>query len=446
MYIMNKFTHNATLPSSGKNNLYPNLDMYRTGRTFFTKCATSINSKLSKKNNYINSNQKAFLAKKKEFRNKYELNPTVYIKPLGLKNEGLFCWLNSSIKLLLSMLDIEDISLISTISSRDPHKTINKIRSSFIYLWSIYHDFTGEVKIREETIITRESMEQRLNSAKIILINRFKQFVKEGGIESDGLQDYFLSENPNQRQDCNLFLIAMRTILCLDNPAHNLKCCTYIDGIHHHEQSNKKIIRKSSENPALFIKLPPDQNISSINDYIEFLGIKEKNTYYWSEKELLEQGINVTSDKDIPIKGNKFEKVEADLANLDNFIVYFSLLSTDRFSLMDAHNKIINIVLSKKFPDDYINIYDTNNICKQYALPVKIKAIICFSGYGEKTHYICITIENNNAIVHNDNRVCFLGYNNSSEAQTNYSLKQQIRSFFNQHHFTPYSILYTSSV
>ncbi len=438
MYIMNKLPHNATLPFSGNNNLYPNLDNYRTSRTSSTKGTGGITRAPQKENTYIDyNNQKVFLSKKKEFKRTRALNPTICIRPLGLKNEGLFCWLNSSIKLLLSMLDIEDILLLRVISSKNPHETINKIRSSFIYLWTIYNNFNGE---------NRNIVEKRLNTVKNSLISRFTQFAKEGSIESDGLRDYFLLKNPNVRQDSNLFLIAMRTILCLDNPAHNLKCCTYIDAICKLKEGRKNITRQASESPTLIIKLPPDQRINSISNYIEFLGISDYNTYYWSKKELLEQGISVTSPKDIPMRGGRFENVEADLANLDSFIVYFSLLGIDKFSLMDAHNKITNIVLSDNFPNDFISIYDTNKIRKQYAFPVKIKAIICFSGYEEATHYICITIEDNRAIVHNDDCVYFLDCDNNLVAQTNYNLKRQVKSFFHQNKFTPYSVLYTSSV
>jgi hypothetical protein len=387
-------------------------------------------SNTDKKNNYVNkNNEKSFLLKKKDLKSIKTVSSSVYDTHLGFKNKGLFCWCNSSLKLLITMLYIEDILLLRTVLSNKPDSNINKVRNSFIRVWDIYNSFNGSG-------INRAFLENKLEIAKNILITHLQKFVQEGGIESGGLREYFMSGNSNKRQDTNLFLMEMEIILCVNNPSHKLKSCTYIEATYTGQYENKKILRKSSENPALIISIAPQNRINSINKYIELISCKEANTYYWSAKELLQEGISTTSSNDTPIKGNKFEAIEADLDNLNNFIIYFSLPDIDdKFSLKQSHKKITEIILSDDFPNDSINMCNLNNIKKQYKVLVTAKAIICFTGVGASTHYVCLTIESNKKVVlHDDNRINLLCYSNN--------LNKPLRNFFDKYNFTPYSILY----
>jgi uncharacterized protein (UPF0335 family) len=350
---------------------------------------------------------------------------------LGLSNNGSLCWLNSSFKLLFLMASDNDIYLLKNFILKDPTSTINIIRNIFCDMWELYHYNANNSLIAEN----------KLNNLKNSFIEKLQQLIKTDATHKYGLEEIFKNASSNGKQDANLFLMSIIKILKLDNPQHNIDVNSYITGFFSdptYTDNSIEICRKVPVGNPVIIHITRDKQYNSISSYLEFHNKEITGIYDWSNKELYEQGINIVKNKNknIKIPGNLFEEVEADITNLNSFIIYFSLSSLNSRDISWQKSAIINMMFPQTLAHNSINITDVKSSNCKENITILPQVIICFTGSLNNSHYICLTIENDLVFLHNDETVTCISDNNNQQVDAT------IKDFLLSHSYTPYAVLF----
>jgi hypothetical protein len=352
------------------------------------------------------------------------------ITKLGLSNNGSLCWLNSSFKLLFLMASDNDISLLKNCILKDSTSTINIIRNIFCDMWELYHYNANNSHIAEN----------KLNKLKNSFIVHLQHLIRTDTTHSYGLEEIFKYASNNDKQDANLFLMSIIKILKLDNPQHNIAINNYITGVlydPYYTDNSIEVCRKIPVGNPVIIHITKDMQYDSISTYLKSHNKKEiTGIFNWSNEELYKQGINTVKNKNIKIPGTLSEEVEADITNLNSFIIYFSLSSLNPRDISWQKSAIINMMFPQTLTHTSINITDQKfSNCKEN-ITILPQVIICFTGNLNNAHYICLTLENNLVFLHNDETVTCISTNNNQQPDAT------IKEFLLSNSYTPYAVLF----